>query len=239
MGGLQIDSFVAGSPESSILMQYNYQDTFPPVTRNLLILNVLMLLAEWVLPRIGIDLVNLLGMHYFEADSFGIHQLVTYMFLHDPGGISHLFFNMFALYMFGGLLERFWGPKKYLTYYLVTGIGAGLVQQMVWFLNMSPEIMPYSDLLITIGASGAIFGLLLAIGMIFPNLPLFILFVPIPVKAKYFVIVYGLIELWGGISGSAFGGGVAHFAHLGGMLFGIVLILIWRKRDKSRADLYY
>ena len=219
-------------------MQYRNQELFPPVTRYLLILNVLLLVAEWVLPRIGIDLVGLLGMHYFGAESFGVHQLVTYMFLHDPSGISHLFFNMFALYMFGGLLERYWGAKRYLLYYIVTGVGAGLVQQLVWYLNMTPEVLPYADYLITIGASGAIFGLLLAIGMLFPNLPLYIMFVPIPVKAKYFVIVYGLIELWGGISGSAFGGGVAHFAHLGGMLFGIVLILFWKKRA-SHSGFYF
>lgn len=219
-------------------MQYNSRESFPPITRNLLILNSIILLAEWVLPRVGIDLVELLGMHYFGADSFGLHQLVTYMFLHDPSGFSHLFFNMFALYMFGGLLERYWGAKRYLIYYLVTGIGAGLVQQLVWYLNMTPDILPYSDYLVTIGASGAIFGLLLAIGMLFPNLPLFFIFVPVPIKAKYFVIVYGLIELWGGISGSAFGGGVAHFAHLGGMLFGIALILFWKKRGQSEG-LYY
>lgn len=219
-------------------MQYNSRESFPPITRNLLILNSIILLAEWVLPRVGIDLVELLGMHYFGADSFGLHQLVTYMFLHDPSGFSHLFFNMFALYMFGGLLERYWGAKRYLIYYLVTGIGAGLVQQLIWYLNMTPDILPYSDYLVTIGASGAIFGLLLAIGMLFPNLPLFFIFVPVPIKAKYFVIVYGLIELWGGISGSAFGGGVAHFAHLGGMLFGIALILFWKKRGQSEG-LYY
>lgn len=220
-------------------MQYNYQTAFPPVTRNILILNIIILLAEWILPRVGIDLVQLLGMHYFGSRSFRIYQLVTYMFLHDPSGIAHIFFNMFALFMFGGLLERYWGAKRYLVYYLVTGIGAGVVQQLVWWLNMSPEIFPYIDYLITIGASGAIFGLLLAIGMLFPNLPLYIMFVPIPVKAKYFVIIYGLIELWGGISSSAFGGGVAHFAHLGGMLFGIILILFWRKRARKNEELYY
>ena len=220
-------------------MQYGYREVFPPVTRNLLILNVILLLAEWILPRIGIDLVSLLGMHYAGAESFCLWQPVTYMFLHDPGGFSHLFFNMFALYMFGGLLERHWGAKRYLTYYLVTGVGAGAVQQLVWFLGMTPEVVPYQEYLITIGASGAIFGLLLAIGMIFPNLPLFIFFIPIPVKAKYFVVLYGLIELWGGISGSAFGGGVAHFAHLGGMLFGVLLILIWKDYGRKQEELYY
>ena len=219
-------------------MQYGYREAFPPITKNLLILNVIVLLAEWVLPRVGIDLVDLLGMHYFLADGFGVHQLLTYMFLHDPSGLSHIFFNMFALYMFGGLLERYWGGKRYLIYYLVTGLGAGLVQQVVWFLTVPEEFMPYADMLITIGASGAIFGLLLAIGMIFPNLPLYLMFVPIPIKAKYFVIVYGLIELWQGISGSGLVGGVAHFAHLGGMLFGIILILVWRKNGNRGAQYF-
>lgn len=214
-------------------MRIDFRDTMPSATRNIIILNVIVLLAEWVLPRIGIDLVDLLGMHYIGSDRFGFHQLITYMFLHDPSGFSHLFFNMFALFMFGGILERVWGQKRFVIYYLATGVGAGLVQQLTWYLTSDPATLHYyADFMITIGASGAVFGVLLAFGMLFPNIPLYIMFIPIPVKAKWVVIGYGLIELFAGIRGSA--DGVAHFAHLGGMLFGIIFILLWRRKERSK-----
>lgn len=206
----------------------------PPVTRNLIMINAIVLVAEWVLPRIGIDLIELLGMHYMGAPNFKIWQMVTYMFLHDPSGIGHLFFNMFALWMFGSVIERTWGERRYLLYYIVTGVGAGLVQQVVWHMAMTPELQMYSYLLTTIGASGAVFGILLAFGMLYPNVPMYIMFIPIPIKAKWVVIGYGVIELLAGIGSN--GDGVAHFAHLGGMLFGILLILLWRKMDKVKRD---
>lgn len=206
----------------------------PQVTRNLIILNSIVLLAEWVLPRIGIDLVHLLGMHYIGAPSFGVWQLVTYMFLHDPSGIGHLFFNMFALFMFGSVIERTWGERRYLLYYFVTGVGAGLVQQLVWHLSMTPALMPYVDYLNTIGASGAVFGILLAFGMMYPNVPMYIMFIPIPIKAKWVVLGYGVIELLTGVAGTS--DGVAHFAHLGGMLFGLIMILMWRRMDRVKKS---
>jgi membrane associated rhomboid family serine protease len=220
----------------------NFLNSIPVVTRNLLIINVIVWLACFLFEMMNIKLSGILGLHYFQAKGFYIYQLITYMFTHVE--FSHLFFNMFALFMFGGLIEQTWGPKRYLTYYIVTGIGAGLVQMLVSYLqirslvnniNLDLNLLDISSLYdlypVTIGASGAVFGLLLAFGMLFPNLPLFIMFIPIPVKAKYLVIGYGVIEFFFGISNRA-GDNVAHFAHLGGMLFGFFMILYWNKGNR-------
>lgn len=203
----------------------------PPVTMSLICINGIMLIALWLTQRMGIDLNFILGLHYWGAPSFRIYQLVTYMFMH--GGLSHFFFNMFALWMFGTVIERTWGVRRYLIYYFVCGIGAALVQELVWGLSMPSEVLAYyGDYLITVGASGAIFGILLAFGMLYPNAPLYIMFIPIPIKAKWFVIGYGIMELLAGVSQT--GDNVAHFAHLGGMIFGYFLIRYWRRRDKSQ-----
>lgn len=207
----------------------------PRVTRNLLIINVLVWLAEISFYRIGIDLVDILGMHYIGSDKFKIYQLVTHFFLHSPQSFSHIFSNMFGLFMFGGLLERVWGERRFLFYYLFTGVGAGLIQQLTWWLTMTPERLIFQDFFIVVGASGAIFAILLAFGMLFPNLPVFIMFIPIPIKAKWVVIGYGLIELFAGLSGGS-GSNVAHFAHLGGMLFGFILIMYWRSVEKKKKQ---
>ncbi len=216
-----------------------------PVTLNLIIINVLFFLATFVLGRMGVDLDSLLGMHYWEADSFHPWQMITYMFMH--ANLSHIFFNMFSLYMFGRLLEMVWGGGRYLLYYLVTGVGAAITQQLAWMWQISGQIdqlnlqnpgldlthgafieyYPYLDQFITVGASGAIFGVLLAFGMMFPNAELMLLFPPIPLKAKWLVIGYGVVELVAGVAGTT-GDNVAHFAHLGGMLFGFLLIMMWR-----------
>ena len=198
----------------------SFYNNIPVVTRNILIINVVVWLACFLFG----NLVSYLALFNYGSGYFNIYQLVTYMFTHL--NFSHIFFNMFALYMFGGVLENYWGPKRYLTYYMITGIGAGLVQLLVLYLNGIFEPVP------TIGASGAIFGLLLAFGMLFPDTPLYLFFVPIPIKAKYFVIGYGLIEFFFGISNRS-GDNVAHFAHLGGMLFGIILILLWRRKRNT------
>ncbi len=153
---------------------------------------------------------------------FGPWQLVSYGFLH--GGLAHLFFNMFALYMFGLPIERAWGTRRFLIFYFVCMVGAGLVQLLVTALTGA--IYP------TIGASGAVFGLLLAYGMMFPNSTILLLIPPVPIKAKWFVIGYGLLTLFFGMTGTM--AGVAHFAHLGGMLFGLALILIWGRSDFRR-----
>lgn len=204
----------------------------PPVVKNLLILNVLFFLADISLQTRGIDLTQWLGLHYITAQDFYPWQFITYMFMH--GNFSHLFFNMFALWMFGYALENHWGSKRFLVYYLITGVGAALIQTGVLALEirgMTQSLPPfaaqhYINQIVTVGASGAVYGILLAFGMCFPNVPIFLYF-SFPIKAKWFVIIYGVIELFAGIGGTA--DGVAHFAHLGGMIFGLLLILYWRK----------
>lgn len=258
----------------------NYRPSFlssiPPVVKNLIAINAILWLATLLSPGIfrrwgiALDLTDVLGMHYWASDKFNLVQLITYMFMH--GGFGHLFFNMFALYMFGGVLENFWGPKRFLVYYLITGIGAGVVQQIFWTVeyhqvvaamneaiaaNSGEHLLNYQHVLekyfrlsslthfnaadlielkrmflnlpVTVGASGSVFGLLLAFGWLFPDVKLMMLFFPVPIKARIFVLIYGVAELFLGVANFS-GDSVAHFAHLGGMLFGIILILIWKKR---------
>ena len=188
-----------------------------PVTTNLIIINVLLLLADAVMERKGIDLSAYLGLHYYDADKYNILQSLTYMFMHAD--FYHLFCNMFSLYMFGRLLEMVWGPQRFLIYYLVCGVGAAIVQQLAWRLGIIStwitEIQlqdagfTYGQLvqeggrllnqLITVGASGSVFGILLAFGMMFPNARIFLLFPPMPLKAKWLVIGYGIFELAAGV----------------------------------------
>ena len=220
----------------------------PEVVKNLLILNGLFFLATVSLSNLGIDLVKILGLHQFQSIDFRPHQLITHLFMH--GSFTHLFFNMFALWMFGKILENVWGSKRFLIYYMITGIGAASIHllisqyQIISISNQIPEMVnlaiegrynpsiPISKKLTqliitpTVGASGAVFGLLLAFGMLFPNALLYLYFA-IPIKAKYFVIGYGLIELYAGISNNP-ADNVAHFAHLGGMIFGFFLIKYWK-----------
>lgn len=214
----------------------------PPITKNLLIINVLFFLASIVAGKYGIDLNNILGLHFFMASDFKIYQFITYMFMH--GGFAHLFFNMFALWMFGTTLERVFGPKRFLIYYMICGIGAGIVQELVQYIEFAPiinaydnvnigtAIIPMNDylnLMNTVGASGAVYGILLAFGLLFPNQPMFVFPLPFPIKSKYFVLIYVVIELLLGLQGND---NVAHFAHLGGMLFGFFVIRYWRKKSK-------
>jgi len=262
-----------------------FRDT-PAVVKNLIIINVLMLLATFILEKTGIDLTQKLGMHYPGSEKFRFYQIVTHMFMH--GGLAHLFFNMFALWMFGRVLESVWGPRRFLVYYFVTGLGAVALHTFVNYLEISsmqhtitafnntpaPEILekfvnkhlqhPSKQLLDfitnwyddptsaafageagkvmdqvltlkmdipTVGASGAVYGVLLAYGVLFPNTQLMFLFPPIPVKAKYVVIGYGVLELYLGLTNA--GGSIAHFAHLGGMLFGFILIKYWNKTTRT------
>ena len=217
----------------------------PEVTKNLLAINILMFLATIVMEKQGMNLTNILGLHFFKAADFAPYQFVTYMFMHS--GITHLFFNMFALYMFGGVLERVWGAKRFLIYYLVAGVGAGLLQELVQYVSFVQEglsnfksiqvpsvgIMSmgqFLNLWTTVGASGAIYAILLGFGMSFPNDKMYVFPFPFPIKAKFFVIGYAVIELLLGLSNSR--DGIAHFAHLGGMVFGLVMILYWRKKRK-------
>lgn len=262
----------------------------PPVVKNLILLNIILLLADFALSKgnFGINLTRILGLHYFESEYFRPYQFVTHMFMH--GGLAHLFFNMFALWMFGRVLESVWGPKRFLVYYFVTGLGAAVLHTFVNWIELSslakdvsafavspsPELFagfvrdhinsPTPQLynfinswtfnpnnsnyireaieftrqvlkmnidIPTVGASGAVFGILLAFGMLFPNTKLMLLFPPIPMKAKYFVILYGGLEIY--LAFSQPGSNIAHFAHIGGMLFGFILIKYWKK---GRSNFY-
>lgn len=264
----------------------------PLVVKNLLIINGIFFVATiFFEQKLNIDLTDILGLHYFGSEKFRPHQIITYMFMH--GGFSHIFFNMFALWMFGNVLENFWGGKKFLIFYVVCGLGAAITHYVIFYFQVQPVMETVSgylsnpDLknfegvfqpllskhihpptseamnnLITqynsispvnqseklqssidlmnqfrtdflneptvVGASGAIFGLLLAFGMSFPNSMIYMYFL-FPIKAKWFVIIYGALELYSGIQSNP-GDNVAHYAHLGGMLFGFVLIKIWSKK---------
>ncbi len=209
----------------------SFINIIPPVTRHLLIINVIVWLATVVLRRYDIYLERWLALFFWQDSYFNVAQPFTYMFMHDAHSFVHIFFNMFSLWMFGGLLERVMGSKRYLIYYIVCGLGAALVQELMWQFSLQ-EIVP------TVGASGAVFGILLAFGMIFPNMPMYIFFIPVPIKAKWVVIGYGLLELYFGISGNQ--PGVAHFAHLGGMLAGIIMMMYWRHNGTlKRGNGYY
>lgn len=229
----------------------------PEIIKNLLIINGLLFLATISLESYGIDLTQLLGLHQFQSEDFMPHQLITHFFMH--GNFTHLFFNMFALWMFGKILENVWGAKRFLIYYTITALGAaalhlGVSQYEIMSLqsqinpsdlnilldngrsvlegnqNYSNALMGKLNLLIntpTVGASGAVFGILLAFGMLFPNTLLYIYFA-IPIKAKYFVMIFGALELYLGLSNNP-ADNVAHFAHLGGMLFGFILLKYWQK----------
>ena len=225
-------------------------NNLPPITKNLLIINVLCYFGIIVARRYGLDLDSVLGLHFFLASDFKLYQLFTYMFMH--ANLEHIFFNMFAVWMFGRTLEMVFGSKRFLTYYLVCGIGAGIVQEVIQYVfyatelvrydsvNIGVEIVPmaeYLNLKTTVGASGAVYGILLAFGMLFPNSQMFVFPLPFPIKAKFFVIGYALIELFLGLGQT--GDGVAHFAHLGGMIFGFLLIMYWRKKSKNNGQFHY
>jgi membrane associated rhomboid family serine protease len=264
----------------------------PTVTKNLIIINAILLLATYVLEPRGLNLTHYLALYYPQSENFHIYQLVTHMFMH--GSLTHLFFNMFALWMFGRVLESVWGPRRFLIFYFVTGLGAAALHTFVNFLEINPIVnavtafsnTPSPELfsafvnkhqgmikdlgfnlpgiidfasswldkpnstsfepeavafmkqfleikmnIPTVGASGAVYGVLLGFGMLFPNTQLMLLFPPIPIKAKYMVMAYGALELVLGLSMP--GSNIAHFAHLGGMLFGFFLIKYWNKTTNT------
>jgi membrane associated rhomboid family serine protease len=262
------------------------------VVRLLIIITV----ACWLIVQAGIrlyqtDIARYLALYNYNSELFRPWQLFTYMFMHDLSGFMHIFFNMFGLWMFGSVLEKHWGSARFLTFYLITGIGAGVISMiaLTWQLNPMFEsmqtylanpgyaqfeqfvsenmpgsyqndqlnlflkdwyydqnnplyiresikgVMEISDMRLntaTVGASGSIYGLLLAFGMLFPNAMIMLLIPPIPMKAKYFVLIFGAIELFSGIRNNI-DDNVGHFAHLGGMLFGVMMILLWKKKDNS------
>ncbi len=210
----------------------------PPVVKNLIIINVIMFIATLI---IGNVMYEKFSLFYFGSNLFRPYQLLTHMFMH--GDFFHILFNMYTLFIFGSVLENVWGEKKFLFYYLVTGLGAALLHSGVMYLEAnsliksleSGNIMAQVGLQSlystpTVGASGAIYGLLLAYGMLFPNNIMQLIFPPIALKAKYFVLIFGALELFLGVSGA--GGNIAHFAHLGGMIFGYFLIVYWRKNNR-------
>lgn len=220
----------------------------PIVTKNLLIINVLMFIVTIIMGGMGIDLNKVLGLHFFLADDFHLWQLISYMFMH--GGFMHILMNMFMLWMFGMVVENVWGPKKFLLYYIICGVGAGICQELAQYGSYLVENLaayqyvvsgvdkiPMSDYLnlwTTVGASGAIYAVLLAFGMMFPEERMFIIPIPIPIKAKWIIIGSIAIELFSAIGTS--NDGVAHLAHLGGMLFGFLLIRYWRKHPYSDGN---
>lgn len=247
--------------------------SLPPVTRNLLIINIGLWLVGGFMPAFNEVILSHLGLHYWGASGFNPLQFVTYMFLQAPlneGGIAHIFFNMWALYMFGRILESTWGARRYLLFYFACGIGAALIQEIVWTLTWQHDYISaiasqnhvsfreaeaavrtgleaghdslvsamdtYKRMLLTIGASGAIFGLLLGFGCVFPNVPMYLFFIPVPIKAKWIVAGYGVIELFLGVSDTL--SSVAHYAHLGGMLFGGILIIYWHFNGSLHGKRY-
>lgn len=234
----------------------------PPVVKNIIMINILMLLASYAAQSVfGIDLNSLLGLYFPKSEQFMPVQIVTHMFMH--GGFWHLLFNMYALYIFGQVLENVWGPKRFFIYYMVCGLGAAFIHESVILFQynklmtiISPdqvqlvlnegtqyfnegkvftdETMKSLQILLntpTVGASGAVFGILLAFGVLFPNTQLMLLIPPIPIRAKYFVMIYGAIELYLALTQP--GSNIAHAAHLGGMLFGYLLIRYWRKTTNT------
>jgi membrane associated rhomboid family serine protease len=211
--------------------KYYRQNNFPPIIKNLVIINVLVWLAQVVsVLRFRFDLTDLLALYPIDSPDFRPYQIATHMFAHaayGPGGIVfyHILFNMFALWMFGRILENVWGGKRFLLFYLICGVGAAAVHLAVQHITGGGEA--------AVGASGAIMGLLAAFAYLFPNTELYILFIPFPIKAKWAVIGMAAIDLFGGLTNWS-GDNIAHFAHLGGALTGLILVLIWNKTDKKR-----
>lgn len=214
----------------------------PAVTRNLIIVNLLCFLAMLALSNANVDLNSLFGLHFFLASDFHVYQLLTYLFMH--GGWEHIILNMFMLWMFGAVMERVWGPRRFMAYYLFCGVGAGLMQEIAQFVQFyvisSQSGFGLSQLLqvaaandsalgqwTTVGASGAIYALLLAFGMMFPEERMFIIPIPIPIKAKWMVMGSIAVELFSALASP--GSQVAHLAHLGGMIFGFFLIRYWKR----------
>lgn len=235
----------------------NFLSTLPPVVLNLLAINVVVFILM-LIPSAGAWFDRYFALYYFTSPGFRIYQLITYMFVH--GGLPHLFFNMFALVMFGRTIEMSMGSARFLFYYITCGICAAFVQMGVFAIYISqlssmldpvqlhavveqgwyalqngqnfidPDMGQLNLYINTpmVGASGAIYGVLLAFGFLFPNLPIYLFFIPVPIKAKWVVVGYFVLELLFGLSGSALG--VAHFAHLGGMIFGYLLLWYWKRK---------
>lgn len=247
-----------------------FMASIPPVTKNLIIINVVIWVVEAVFSGFSDTIIRVLGLHLVGASHFNPIQIITYLFVHSPSSPFHVFFNMFTLWMFGSTLEQLWGSKRFFVFYFVCGIGAGIVQEIVWSLSWSHEyisgiaglngltydhmkaivdsalakgdpdflsaVAQFKNQMVTIGASGAVFGLLLGFAFVFPDRPLYLFFIPVPIKAKYMMIGYGVIEFFLGVGGKDM---IAHFAHLGGMIFGLIILLYWKKKGTLRGGSFY
>jgi len=223
--------------------------SIPPVIKNLVIINALVWLAQITVGRSSaFSITDYFALHDIHSSLFKPYQLVTYMFLHDPDSIFHLLLNMYALWMFGSILENFWGSKRFLIFYTLCGIGAAVAHLCILYFQNDELVRQFHALdpvtqqqylenytykinEATLGASGAVFGCLAAFGYLFPNSTLIMLPIPFPIKAKWLVIVYAGIELIAGIRATA-GDNVAHWAHLGGAAVGILIVMYWRKTDR-------
>ena len=206
-------------------MQFNSNRFgIPEVTRNIIAINVLLFVATIYS---GDTMYEYLALFNYKSNYFHGWQMITHMFMH--GSFSHLLFNMFGLYMFGSRLEQMWGAKRFINFYLITGLGAALLHTLVQDYEITQGLVNINQP--TVGASGALFGILVAFAMYWPNTQLFLMFIPVPIKAKWAVIGYAAFELFAGISG--FQAGVAHFAHLGGALFGFILVQYWNKNNRN------
>jgi membrane associated rhomboid family serine protease len=194
---------------------YRPSQRIPPVVLNLIIINAIVFVAQLVFDS-TLGLTDILALYPYNSGLFKPYQLVTHMFAH--GGFLHILFNMYALWIFGSVLERIWGPKKFLIFYLVCGLAAGLTQMFLVTTGAA------------IGASGAIMGLLAAFAYTFPNTEFFIIPFPFPIKAKYMAAIFAAFDIFGGFAGSD---NVAHFAHLGGLVMGLILVMIWNKPNKK------
>jgi len=246
--------------------RYHKPSNFPPVVKNLIIINVLVYIAQLALdnnyhlterfalyPVLPGDLTKIVE-NIYQGDYYGFHafQLITHMFTHSPSTIFHIIFNMFVLWMFGRVLENVWGPKKFLLFYILCGIGAAALhltvqyfraeqllqhlrtEEFVQALNAgdASAVKEFRGATATaVGASGAIMGIMAAFAYLFPNTELYIMFIPVPVKAKWAVLGYVLVDLFLGV-GSVSGDSVAHFAHLGGAITGFIIVFIWNKTNR-------
>lgn len=245
--------------------------SIPPVTKHLIIINVCIWVLQLLNQQFAVNGIERhLGLHYITSSYFNPAQIITYMFVHDRMTFFHILFNMLTLFFFGPPLERLWGTRRFLLYYMICGVGAAIVQEVVWSLTWQPDYMEaiaslnhiskdqaaelvsqglanhnpdlmagiasFKNQMVTVGASGAIFGLLLGFAFIYPNIPMYLFFIPVPIKAKYMVAGYAVLELVFGISGSL--DNVAHYAHLGGMIFGLILLLYWRHKGTLMNNRY-
>jgi len=206
----------------------------PPVIKNLIIINGLFWLAQITIGRDAIDMTGLFALHYYESEYYKPWQFLTYMFMHDPNSFFHILFNMFGLWMFGSTLENLWGSTRFIIFYLLCGLGAGFVHMgALWFdfHKLPYELLMNRIDIPTLGASGAVMGIFAAFGYTFPNSEMIILPIPFPIKAKYAMIGLVVLDIIGGISNDQ--SGVAHFAHVGGAVVGILILLIWNKNNRK------